>query len=48
VKNRILYRLNNLSENNLGSEIRVYTHGPSDNFPEKDKKGKEINSSFAP
>ena len=42
VKNRILYRLNNLSENNLGSEVRVYTHCPSDNFPEKDKKGKEI------
>jgi hypothetical protein len=42
VKNRILYRLNNLSENNLGSEVRVYTHCPSDNFPEKDKQGKEI------
>ncbi len=42
VKNRILYRLNNLSENNLGSEVRVYTECPSDRFPEKDKNGKEI------
>ena len=42
VKNRILYRLNNLSENNLGSEVRVYTQCPSDRFPEKDKNGKEI------
>ena len=42
VKNRIIYRLNNLSENNLGSEVRVYTDCPSDNFPEKDKNGKEI------
>jgi len=42
VKNRILYRLNNLSENNLGSEVRVYTQCPSDSFPEKDKQGKEI------
>ena len=42
VKNRILYRLNNLANNNLGSEIRVYTHCPSNNFPEKDKQGKEI------
>jgi len=42
VKNRILYRFNNLSENNLGSEVRVYTQCPSDRFPEKDKNGKEI------
>jgi hypothetical protein len=42
VKNRVLYRLNNLSENNLGSEVRVYTECPSDKFPEKDKNGKEI------
>jgi len=42
VKNRILYRLNNLAQNNLGSEVRVYTECPSDRFPEKDKHGKEI------
>jgi hypothetical protein len=42
VKNRILYRLDHLSQNNLGSEIRVYTQCPSDRFPEKDKKGHEI------
>jgi len=42
VKNRILYRLNNRAENNLGSEARVYAQCPSDNFPEKDKNGKEI------
>ena len=42
VKNRILYRLDNLSQNNLGSEIRVYTECPSDRFPEKDKNGTEI------
>ena len=42
VKNSILYRLNNLSNNNLGSEVRVYTDCPSDRFPEKDKKGNEI------
>jgi hypothetical protein len=42
VKNRILYRLDNLSQNNLGSEIRVYTQCPSDRFPEKDKNGNEI------
>lgn len=34
VKNRILYRLNNLSNNNLGSEVRVYTKCPSDRLPE--------------
>lgn len=42
VKNRILYRLNNLAQNSLGSEVRVYTECPSDRFPEKDKKGNEI------
>lgn len=42
VKNRILYRLNNLADNNLGSEIRVHVPCPSDRFPEKNKKGKEI------
>ena len=42
VKNRILYRLDNLSQNNLGSEIRVYTQCPSDRFPQKDKNGNEI------
>lgn len=42
VKNRILYRLDNLSQNNLGSEIRVFKQCPSDRFPEKDKKGNEI------
>jgi len=42
VKNRILYRLDNLADNNLGSEIRVKAPCPSDRFPEKDKKGKEI------
>jgi len=40
VKNRILYRLNNLSNNNLGSESRVYTECPSDRFPEDVKKSK--------
>ena len=42
VRSRILYRLNNLANNNLGSEIRVKAPCPSDRFPEKDKKGKEI------
>ena len=42
VKSRILHRLNKLDENNLGSEIRVYAPCPSEKFPEKDKKGKEI------
>ncbi len=42
VKNRILYRLDNLSQNNLGSEIRVYTQCPSERFPQKDKHGNEI------
>ena len=40
VKNRILYRLNNLSNNNLGSEVRVYTECPSNRFPEEVKKPK--------
>jgi hypothetical protein len=40
IKNRILYRLNNLAENNLGSEIRVYTECPSTRFPENVKKPK--------
>jgi hypothetical protein len=38
VRNRILYRLNNLSKNNLGSEARVYTQCPSCRFPEDVKK----------
>jgi hypothetical protein len=40
VRNRILYRLNNLSSNNLGSEVRVYTECPSQRFPENIKKPK--------
>jgi len=40
VRNRILYRLNNLSNNNLGSESRVYTECPSNRFPEDVKKPK--------
>ncbi len=40
VKNRILYRLNNLSTNNLGSEVRVYTQCPSHRFPEDVNKPK--------
>ena len=40
VKQRILYRLNNMAEHNLGSEIRVYTECPSDRFPEDVKKPK--------
>jgi len=42
VKNRILYRLKKVNENNLGSEIGVYAPCPSERFPEKDKKEKEI------
>lgn len=38
VRNRILYRLNNLSKNNLGSEARVYTECPSARFPGDVKK----------
>ena len=40
VKDRILYRLDNLSKNNLGSESRVYTQCPSDRFPDDVKKPK--------
>ena len=40
VKNRILYRLNNIAEKNVGSEVRVYTECPSDRFPEDVKKPK--------
>lgn len=40
VKNRILYRLNNLAENNLGSEVRAYTECPSNRFPEDVNKPK--------
>ncbi len=40
VKNRILYRLNNIAENNMGSEVRVYTECPSGRFPENVKKPK--------
>lgn len=40
IKNRILYRLNNMAENNLGSEIRVYADCPSTRFPENVKKPK--------
>jgi hypothetical protein len=40
VKNRILYRLNNMAEQNLGSEVRVYVQCPSDRFPEDVKKPK--------
>jgi hypothetical protein len=40
VRNRILYRLNNLAENNLGLESRVYTECPSDRFPDDVKKPK--------
>jgi len=42
VRNRILYRLNNLDQNNLGYEVRVYTECPSKRFPDKDKNGNEI------
>ena len=40
VKNRILYRLNNMDQKNLGSEIRVYVECPSTRFPEDVKKPK--------
>ncbi len=42
VHNRIIYRLKKVDENNLGSEIRVYAPCPSENFPEKNHKGKPI------
>jgi hypothetical protein len=38
VKNRIRYRLNNMAQQNLGSEVRVYVQCPSDRFPEDVKK----------
>jgi len=38
VKNRILYRLDSLDQNSLGSEVRVYTQCPSHRFPEDVKK----------
>jgi hypothetical protein len=38
VKNRIRYCLNNLADNNLGSEVRVYTECPNTRFPEDVKK----------
>lgn len=40
VRDRILYRLNHLSENALGSECRVYTECPSTRFPEDLQKPK--------
>ena len=40
VRNRILYRLNHLSENALGSECRVYTECPSPRFPDEVNKPK--------
>jgi len=40
VRNRILYRLNNLAHDNLGSESRVYVECPSDRFPCHIKKPK--------
>ncbi|RLB14155.1 MAG: hypothetical protein DRG35_05815 [Deltaproteobacteria bacterium] len=38
VRKQILYRLNTLAENNLGSEVRAYTECPSQRFPEEVKK----------
>ncbi len=38
VRKQILYRLNKLAENNLGSEVRAYTECPSQRFPEEVKK----------
>ena len=40
VKNRILYRLNHMAQQNLGSEVRVYTECPSHRFPDDVKKPK--------
>jgi hypothetical protein len=40
VKNRILYRLNNMADQNLGSEVRAYTECPSHRFPDDVKKPK--------
>jgi len=38
VRRSIIYRLEHMSENNLGSECRVYTECPSDRFPQDVKK----------
>jgi hypothetical protein len=38
VRRQILYRLNNLAEGNLGSEVRAYTKCPSERFPEEIRK----------
>jgi len=38
VRKQVLYRLNNLAENNLGSEVRAYTQCPSERFPEEIRK----------
>jgi len=40
ITNRILYRLNNMAEYNLGSEVRFYAECPSNRFPEDVKKPK--------
>jgi hypothetical protein len=40
IKNRIRYRLNNMAEHNLGSQLRVYVDCPSNRFPEDVKKPK--------
>ncbi len=40
IKNRILYRLNNMAGQSLGSELRVYVECPSSRFPEDVKKPK--------
>ena len=40
VRNRILYRLNNLANHNLGAGCRVYTDCPSDRFADDIKKPK--------
>ncbi len=40
VRSRILYRLNHMSENSLGSESRSYAQCPSDRFPEDVNKPK--------
>jgi hypothetical protein len=40
VKRSILYRLETMAENNLGSEVRAYTDCPSDRFPQDVKKPK--------
>ena len=40
IKNRILYRLNNMAEHNLGTEVRASVDCPSNRFPEDVKKPK--------